>query len=163
MPPGFDSEVSRTADALAFGVVYGLAWPAPDSNPISSGFGARTDPMLGARAIHTGVDLPMPVDSPVRATGPGVVRRASEDGMNGRVLIVDHGRGVTTAYCHNDRLLVRAGEDIRRGEEVALSGNTGRSTGPHLHYQIEIGGHPVDPLAFRPTRARTQLAGAGGP
>jgi len=77
------------------------------------------------------------------------VRRASEDAVNGRVLIVDHGRGVTTAYCHNSELLVRPGQRVTRGELIARSGNTGRSTGPHLHYQLELAAQPVDPLRFR--------------
>ena len=73
--------------------------------------------------------------------------------MNGRLLILDHGHGVSTAYCHNEKLLVREGEKVHRGQVIALSGATGRVTGPHLHYQLELLGHPVDPLAFRPRPA----------
>jgi len=81
-------------------------------------------------------------------TAGGVVRRASEDDLNGRVLIIDHGRGVTTAYCHNSELDVHVGQVLERGQVISHSGNTGRSTGPHLHYQLELGHAPVDPLLF---------------
>ena len=99
--------------------------------------------------MHTGVDLSVPTGTAVSAVSAAVVRRASEDAVNGRVLVLDHGRGVTTAYCHNSELLVRPGQRVVRGETLSRSGNTGRSTGPHLHYQLELGAQPVDPLRFR--------------
>lgn len=150
VPPGFEDSLATAHDALAFGVAYGLSWPVPDGTPISSGFGYRIHPVLGTRKLHTGIDLPLPVGTPVKAVADGVIRRASFDGVNGRVLVIDHGRGVTTAYCHNDALLVSEGDVVKRGAIVARSGNTGRSTGPHLHYQLELSNHPVDPLAYRP-------------
>ncbi len=117
---------------------------------MSSPFGYRLHPVLGMRKLHTGVDLSVRVGTEVHAVADGTVRRASKDGMNGRVLILDHERGVTTAYCHNSELLVRPGQRVARGELFARSGNTGRSTGPHLHYQLELSAQPVDPLRFRP-------------
>lgn len=156
LPPGFDDAIGAAQDALAFGTAYGLGWPVPERTPISSGFGVRVHPVLGTTKLHTGVDLPLPIGSPVRVTADGVIRRASEDGVNGRVLIVEHARGVTTAYCHNDALLVKIGEVVRRGQVVARSGNTGRSTGPHLHYQLELSNQPVDPLAFHARGAVTE-------
>lgn len=161
LPPGFDDPVAQAQDALAFGVAYGLSWPVPERTPISSGFGVRVHPILGTRKLHTGVDLPLRIGTPVKATADGVVMRASEDGVNGRVLVIDHGRGVTTAYCHNSELKVTTGEVIRRGTVVALSGNTGRSTGPHLHYQVELGATPVDPLAFRVNHPAAVAGGVG--
>ena len=77
------------------------------------------------------------------------MRRAWEDAVNGRVLIIDHGEGVSTAYCHNSRVRLKAGDHVDAGEVIASSGTTGRSTGPHLHYQLELFGRPTDPLAFR--------------
>jgi len=121
---------------------------------VTSPFGYRLHPVLGTRKLHTGVDLSVRVGTAVQAVADGTVRRASEDAVNGRVLIVDHGRGVTTAYCHNSELLVRPGQRVTRGELIARSGNTGRSTGPHLHYQLELAAQPVDPLRFR---ARSSL------
>jgi hypothetical protein len=91
----------------------------------------------------------------VHATQGGVVRRASEDALNGRIVIIDHGHGVWTAYCHNSRLLVTVGEPVSAGQVIAESGNTGRSTGPHVHYQLELAHKPIDPLAFK---GRTPVA-----
>ena len=148
LPPGYGRAVERAREVLAVGLAYGLRWPVDEGTRVSSGFGWRTHPTLGTRKLHTGVDLAVPVGTEVRATASGIVRRASHDGVNGNVLVLDHGRGVTTAYCHNDRLLVGVGEAVEEGQAIARSGNTGRSTGPHLHYQLELRGEPVDPLAL---------------
>ncbi|PTL77900.1 M23 family metallopeptidase [Vitiosangium sp. GDMCC 1.1324] len=150
LPPGFEDATVAAAQALALATAFGLAWPVPEHTPVTSPFGYRTHPVLGTRKLHTGVDLSVREGSEVHVVADGTVRRASEDGVNGRVLIVDHGRGVTTAYCHNSELLVRPGQRVARGELIARSGNTGRSTGPHLHYQLELSAQPVDPLRFRP-------------
>ncbi len=149
LPPGYGHAVDRSREVLALGLAAGLRWPVSEGTRVSSPFGWRTHPTLGTRRFHTGVDLAVPVGSEVRAAASGVVRRASEDAVNGKVLVIDHGRGVTTAYCHNDALAVRVGDRVHEGQVVARSGNTGRSTGPHLHYQMELRGQPVDPLAVR--------------
>jgi murein DD-endopeptidase len=150
LPPGFEDATVAAAQALALGTAFGLAWPVPESTPVTSPFGYRLHPVLGTRKLHTGVDLSVREGTEVHAVADGTVRRASEDGVNGRVLILDHGRGVTTAYCHNSELLVRPGQRVTRGALIARSGNTGRSTGPHLHYQLELSSQPVDPFRFRP-------------
>ncbi|MFP2934140.1 M23 family metallopeptidase, partial [Pyxidicoccus sp. 3LG] len=126
-----------------------LAWPVHEGARVTSPFGERIHPVLGTRKMHTGVDLGVPTGTAVVAVAEGVVRRASEDAVNGRVLVLDHGRGVTTAYCHNSELVVAVGQRVERGQLVARSGNTGRSTGPHLHYQLELAARPMDPLKFR--------------
>jgi murein DD-endopeptidase MepM/ murein hydrolase activator NlpD len=126
---------------------------------ITSPFGIREHPLLGAARFHAGVDLGTAVGTPVRAVGAGVVRRASSDRINGRILVLDHGRGVVTTYCHNDALLVRDGQRVDKGQIVARSGTSGLTTGPHLHYQIDLAGEPVDPLRFRVQHPRT----AAGP
>ena len=149
LPPGFGDSIAASRDALGLGVAYGLGWPVSERFAVSSGFGVREHPILGGERLHTGIDLPMPIGTPVRSVADGIVRRASEDAVNGRLLVLDHGYGVSTAYCHNAKLLVREGQQILRGSVIALSGNTGRSTGPHLHYQLELSDRPVDPLAFR--------------
>ena len=93
----------------------------------------------------------------VRATADGVVRRASSDGINGRIVVLDHGRGVVTTYCHNDALLVRNGQHVDKGQTIARSGSTGLTTGAHLHYQIDLAGEPVDPLRFRAQHPKTAM------
>jgi len=149
LPPGFETASVGAAQALALSTAFGLAWPVSESARVSSPFGERYHPVLGMRRMHTGVDLSVPTGTAVSAVAEGVVRRASEDAVNGRVLVLDHGRGVTTAYCHNSELVVRVGERVKRGQLIARSGNTGRSTGPHLHYQLELASRPMDPLKFR--------------
>jgi murein DD-endopeptidase MepM/ murein hydrolase activator NlpD len=157
LPPGFESASTGAAQALVLATAFALAWPVPESSPVTSPFGYRIHPVLGTRKLHTGVDLGVREGTTVGAVAAGIVRRASEDAVNGRVLVVDHGRGVTTAYCHNSELLVRVGERVERGQAIARSGSTGRSTGPHLHYQLSLAAQPVDPLRFR-----TGLRVAGG-
>ncbi|WP_342380287.1 M23 family metallopeptidase [Myxococcus stipitatus] len=149
LPPGFEAASVGAAQALALSTAFGLAWPVSEGARVTSPFGERYHPVLGTRKMHTGVDLGVPTGTAVAAVAEGVVRRASEDAVNGRVLVLDHGRGVTTAYCHNSELLVRVGEQVTRGQLIARSGNTGRSTGPHLHYQLELASRPMDPLKFR--------------
>ena len=149
LPPRSEACVARAAQAAMLGGAYALAWPLPASAPITSPFGLREHPLLGGRRLHAGVDLGTAPGTPVRAVGGGVVRRASSDGINGRIVVLDHGSGVVTTYCHNDALLVRDGQRVERGQVVARSGSSGRTTGPHLHYQLDLAGEPVDPLRFR--------------
>ena len=131
------------------GTAYGLSWPVAPGTRVSSPFGWRNHPTLGYGKMHTGVDLSVPEGTPVKVVADGIVRRASEDAVNGKVVIVEHGHGVATAYCHNSRLLVVTGQKVTAGDVIADSGTTGRSTGPHVHYQLELGHKPMDPFAFR--------------
>ena len=149
LPAGATPALVPASSALSLGTAWGLGWPLRSAARISSPFGWRDHPTLGRRHLHTGVDLAVVVGTEVRAVADGVVLRASEDAVNGKVVIVDHGRGVTTAYCHNAELRVEAGRLVKAGQVLSLSGNTGRSSGPHLHYQLELGKRPVDPMAFR--------------
>ncbi len=159
LPPRSEACIGRAAQAAMLGGAYALGWPLPESVQITSPFGVREHPLLGGTRLHAGVDLGAPMGTPVRAVGAGIVRRASSDGINGRILILDHGRGVVTTYCHNDVLLVHDGQHVDKGQVVARSGSSGRTTGPHLHYQIDLAGEPVDPLRFRAHHPRT----AAGP
>jgi murein DD-endopeptidase MepM/ murein hydrolase activator NlpD len=149
LPPRSEACVGRAGQAAMLGEAYALGWPLPETVRITSPFGVRDHPILGGPRLHTGIDLGARAGTPVRAVGEGVVRRASSDGINGRILVVDHGRGVVTTYCHNDALLVRNGQRVDRGQIIARTGSSGRTTGPHLHYQIDLAGEPVDPLRFR--------------
>lgn len=149
LPPSSTKAVSSASTALMLGTAYGLSWPVAPGTRVSSPFGWRNHPTLGYGKFHTGVDLAVPEGTPVKVVADGVVRRASEDAVNGRVVVVDHGRGVTTAYCHNSLLRVTTGQRLHAGDVLADSGNTGRSTGPHVHYQLELAHKPMDPFAFR--------------
>jgi hypothetical protein len=160
LPPRYEDGIARAAQALALGTAYGLGWPLSERAPVTSPFGYRDDPLSGGRRLHAGVDLGVPVGTLVRAPAAGVVRRASSDSVNGRTLVLDHGGGVTTVYCHNDALLVSAGERVRQGQIVSRSGDTGRSTGPHLHYQLDLPSGPADPFRFR-IHGAVQLARGG--
>ncbi|MET0405124.1 MAG: M23 family metallopeptidase [Cystobacter sp.] len=160
-PPGLEGPTEAALQALMLSTAFALAWPVPEHTRVSSPFGYRTHPVLGTRKLHTGVDLAVREGSDVRAVAAARVRRVSEDEVNGRVLLLDHGRGVTTAYCHNSALLVAEGQWVERGALIARSGSTGRATGPHLHYQLTLASKPVDPLRYRP-RARPSLADTSG-
>jgi murein DD-endopeptidase len=154
LPPRYADRIALASQALMLGGAYALAWPLPESVHITSPFGVRDHPVLGGRKLHAGVDLGVPTGTLVRASGEGIVRRSSSDSQNGRTIMLDHGRGVVTVYCHNDELLVRVGQRVDKGQPITRSGNTGRSTGPHLHYQLDLAGQPVDPLRYRATKPK---------
>jgi murein DD-endopeptidase len=149
LPPTSSKAVLAASTALMLGTAYGLSWPVAPGTRVSSPFGMRNHPTLGYGKMHTGVDLSVPEGTPVKVVADGIVRRASEDAVNGKVVIIEHGRGVSTAYCHNSQLRVTTGQKVTAGDVIADSGTTGRSTGPHLHYQLELGHKPMDPFAFR--------------
>lgn len=120
----------------------------PTSWPLSER-GFITQALLaGAGAEHPGLDIAVPTDSYIRAAGAGVVIDVGEDPVYGRFVTLDHGDGYTTLYGHASTTTVAAGQRVRRNEVIALSGNTGRSTAPHLHFEIRLDGEPVDPLQF---------------
>ena len=149
LPPTSSKAVASASTALMLGTAYGLSWPVAPGTRVSSPFGWRNHPTLGYGKFHTGVDLSVPEGTPVKVVANGIVRRASEDAVNGKVVIIEHGRGVATAYCHNSNLRVTTGQKVTAGDIIADSGTTGRSTGPHVHYQLELGHKPMDPFAFR--------------
>jgi len=115
----------------------------------SSSFGYRPDPFNGRYRMHSGVDLSGPVGEPIYATGNGKVVEIGFDFFGyGNFIIVDHGFGYKTRYAHLKRSLVVMGKQVKRGEEIALMGNTGRSKGPHVHYEVIYQGRPVNPLNY---------------
>jgi murein DD-endopeptidase MepM/ murein hydrolase activator NlpD len=123
----------------------GYVWPA--IGPITSPFGYRFDPVTGEWRLHTGTDIGVEVGTPVRAAAEGVVVFAGWDGPYGQVVRIDHGSFVTV-YAHLSRYYLSPGNHVFAGEVVAESGSTGKSTGPHLHFEWRIGGEPVDPEQF---------------
>jgi len=114
----------------------------------TSGFGVRSDPFLGRPAMHTGLDFRAATGDPVRATAYGKVVSAGWSGGYGRMVEVDHGNGLSTRYGHLSEINVKVGEIVKIGQVVGLVGSTGRSTGPHLHYETRIEGEAVDPQKF---------------
>ncbi len=128
-------------------------WPV--TGRINSSFGRRSDPFSGEGAYHPGVDLEAHIGTPVRAAGDGVIRFAEWQGAYGRAVVIDHGGGIQTLYGHLSRFSVIAGQPIRRGEVIGYSGATGRASGPHLHYEVRVGGTPVNPYHYLAQSART--------
>jgi murein DD-endopeptidase MepM/ murein hydrolase activator NlpD len=114
----------------------------------TSGFGVRSDPFLGRPAMHTGLDFRAATGDPVRVTANGKVVSAGWSGGYGRMVEVDHGNGLSTRYGHLSEINVKVGETVKIGQVVGLVGSTGRSTGPHLHYETRIEGEAVDPQKF---------------
>jgi len=120
----------------------------PSKGYITSGFGTRSDPFNGGRAHHMGIDFSARTGDPVLSAAGGVVSFAGVKSGYGNVVEVDHGNGYTTLYGHNSRLIVRAGDIVRAGQQLAKAGSTGRSTGPHVHFEVHVNGRPVNPRQF---------------
>jgi murein DD-endopeptidase MepM/ murein hydrolase activator NlpD len=115
---------------------------------MSSPFGMRMDPFLGGPAIHTGIDLRGDTGDPVRVTANGRVTRAGWAGGYGNMVEVDHGNGLSTRYGHMSKIEVKVGDRVKIGQTIGRIGSTGRSTGPHLHYETRIDDKPVNPQKF---------------
>jgi murein DD-endopeptidase MepM/ murein hydrolase activator NlpD len=114
----------------------------------TSGFGVRSDPFLGRPAMHTGLDFRAATGDPVRATANGKVASSGWAGGYGRMVEIDHGNGLSTRYGHLSEINVKVGDSVRIGQVIGTVGSTGRSTGPHLHYETRIDGEAVDPQKF---------------
>jgi len=117
------------------------AWPLTERGFITRGLTKSNNP-------HPGIDIAVPQNSYIRASGPGVVKVAGEDSIYGRYIIIDHGGGLETVYGHASQLLVKAGTKVKRLQLIALSGSTGQSTAPHLHFEVRKNGKPVDPYQY---------------
>jgi len=115
---------------------------------VTSGMGMRINPILGRQMFHAGVDLAAPAGKIVRATADGVVARAGWSGGYGLLVVVRHANGYETRYAHMSRIRVAAGDALVKGQVIGNVGSTGRSTGPHLHYEVRRDGRPVDPKAY---------------
>jgi murein DD-endopeptidase MepM/ murein hydrolase activator NlpD len=124
-----------------------LANPAP-GHVVTSPFGVRTDPIVGTAALHSGMDFRAPVGMEAKVTAAGVVVKAGWNGGYGRMVEVDHGQGYATRYGHLSQILVKVGDKLNAGDVVGKTGSSGRSTGPHLHYEVRHNGKAVNPLRF---------------
>jgi len=150
----FDSAVEDLDDALSMlGAVKGKARGFPILNPapgkdISSTFGPRSDPFLGTSAMHAGLDFRAAAGTPIRAGGGGTVVAAGWNGGYGKMVEIDHGNGLHTRYAHMSAIAVDKGDKIKAGDVVGQVGSTGRSTGPHLHYEVRRDGAAINPYKF---------------
>lgn len=145
-----DTQLGRVSDQLEKNLGLISATPAisPVRGLITSKFGYRRDPITGQPALHSGIDISAPPGKPVKSAAAGVVTQIQQFGPLGRAVFVAHGFGITTVYGHLSRTSVTPGQRIERGGVVGLVGNTGRSTGYHLHYEVQVHGKPVDPTAY---------------
>lgn len=135
---------------FALATAYAMDWPVAPEVRVTSPFGPRVHPVLGVTQKHLGVDLAVPTGTPVAAIAAGEVAIAGVDAVNGRFVKIDHGHGLVSAYCHGSSLQVSRGAEVKQGQVVLSSGASGRVSGPHLHFQLELDGAPVDPELFRP-------------
>ncbi len=120
----------------------------PTKGWLTSRFGYRLSPFTGDREFHNGIDISARRNAPVIAPANGVVSSAGRQRLPGRVLFINHGYGLVTKYAHLQKILVKEGQYVKRGEKVALVGSSGRSTGPHLHYEVRLNGVPTNPLNY---------------
>lgn len=121
-------------------------WPV--QGRITAGFGERLDPFSGEGAFHSGLDISAPYGTEVEAAGDGLVIQADRDAGYGRTILIDHGDGITTRYGHLSKMFVVLGEQVKQGEVIGEVGMSGKTTGPHLHYEVLIHGTPVNPGRF---------------
>jgi len=140
-------EIDRYAAMRRFARQLPLSRPLPDA-VVTSRFGTRIDPFLGTPAMHTGVDFRAVAGTPVPATAAGTVTSAGPAGGYGNMVEIDHGNGIATRYAHLSEIRVRVGQVVGKGTIVGLSGSTGRSTGPHLHYEVRVDGSAIDPMTY---------------
>jgi murein DD-endopeptidase MepM/ murein hydrolase activator NlpD len=140
-------ELNRLAEIRRIAMSLPLRQPIPNAQ-ITSLFGPRLDPFLGRPAMHTGIDFRAAEGSPARAVAAGRVIAAEYNGGYGNMVDIDHGNGVVTRYGHLSAISVRIGQTVAAGTAIGRIGETGRATGPHLHYEIRIDGEPIDPTRY---------------
>jgi len=121
-------------------------WPV--RGQVSAGFGQRMDPFSGEGAFHAGLDISAPLGTPVVATADGIVLLATPEAGYGQQVVIDHGYGITTKYSHLSRIYVVLGQEVKRGQVIAAVGMTGKTTGPHLHYEVLVHDTPVNPAKY---------------
>lgn len=121
-------------------------WPV--KGWITSGFGMRKSPFTGKRMMHEGLDIAACTGTPIFATADGIVSRAETQAGYGKVVAIDHGYGYKTFYAHNSKIFVKVGQRVKRGDKIAAVGNTGHSTGSHLHYEVRLNSVPINPKKY---------------
>ena len=145
--PGVQDELLLKADEYTK-IIKRIPLGSPGTGPITSRFGTRQDPFNGKRSSHEGIDFRGKTGDKIYATADGVVKRAMTNGSYGKYVEIDHQNGYTTAFAHMHSYIVRKGDRVQRGQLIGQVGNTGRSTGPHLHYEVKYRGKPINPLKY---------------
>ncbi len=141
----------EAADSLATHSARLAATPSimPTQGWLTSAFASmRTHPILHVARPHEGIDVTAPMGTPIEAPAGGVVTETGWESGYGNTITIDHGYGITTKFAHTSKILVREGQRVTRGQRIALVGNSGLATGPHLHYEVHVNGRPVDPLRY---------------
>ena len=121
-------------------------WPA--EGHLTSGFGNRVNPFTGKAVLHAGLDIANRTGTPIVSPAKGTVISAGWQNAYGNCVVINHGNSITTRYAHMEKFVVKEGQEVSRGEVIGSIGNTGRSTGPHLHYEVRVGGIPVNPMRY---------------
>jgi murein DD-endopeptidase MepM/ murein hydrolase activator NlpD len=120
----------------------------PTTGWTSSGFGERTDPFTGKRAFHYGIDIVSGYGNPIVATADGIVADVKSENIGGKTIIINHQNGYTTVYCHLSKFNVKPGQKVKRHDVIGFIGSTGKSMGPHVHYEVRLNGRAINPLRF---------------
>lgn len=142
-----DADIEAAEEKInAFMEVIPTLWPL--EGRITDEYGYRKDPFNGKRKFHTGLDIAADTGTPVKAAAGGTVTSVYYTYATGRTVVIDHGNGFVTLYGHCSKILVEPGQQVKKGEEIAKVGNTGRSTGPHLHLEIQLYGSAIDPMEY---------------
>ncbi len=159
--PSYDELAKKVDDYLR--IIKYMPLGKPIEGPITSKFGTRNDPLNKKKSIHEGVDIRGRRGDKIHSTADGVVIKAFKNGGYGNYVEIDHGNGYRTVYAHMQKFLVKKGQAIKRGQVVGLVGSTGRSTGPHLHYEIHLHRKPVSPDKFMQVADLAHTISAPGP
>ena len=125
-----------------------LAWPVPKYTTITSNYGMRVHPITGQYKLHTGVDIGAPMGAEFVAANDGIVTKAEYNTAYGKMVLIDHGGGISTLYAHGSEILVQVGQTVKKNEPILKVGSTGYSTGPHAHFEVRINGVVTDPLPY---------------
>lgn len=148
LPPNDNNKELLYRSDKYLDAIVSLPLGRPVPGLVTSRFGHRTDPVNGRKGFHTGVDMRAKRGEKIRATADGIVTKAFVNGSYGRFVEIRHGNGYTTKFAHMTKILVKRGDRVKRGQAIGTVGSSGRSTGPHLHYEVCLGNKPINPSKF---------------